>query len=73
MIPTWLREVAPLSALNTRDVCGVLNVTSGQLDGMVRTGKFPAADFKTARCHGRVGKREWYVKTVIKHLKGDTK
>lgn len=75
--PDWLYEVAPDSALNAKDICAMLGISREVLGQRIATKKFPEADFrlKCARRDDdkpRQAKREWYVKTIIKHFRAQS-
>jgi hypothetical protein len=65
--PTWLKEVSPYSALNTRDLRELLDISHWSLDKLILTGRIPPPD---KRIHNH---RFWYVETVRKFFKGEAK
>jgi hypothetical protein len=65
--PTWLKEVSPHSALNSRDFRELLDISHGFFDAKVATGDIPPPD---KRIHNH---RFWYVETVRKFFKGEAK
>jgi hypothetical protein len=76
--PSWLKEVAPNSCLNFKDIEKIFNIKPTTLDNLIRRGEFPEPDFKYI--HGlqlgnHVGthKRLWKIITIRKYFKENRK
>lgn len=75
--PAWLYEVAKDSAVCAKDLCQMFGISLAVLDYRIKQGQFPPSDFRLnfggicrAQRHSRASnKREWYVRTIIKHLR----
>jgi hypothetical protein len=80
VIPPWLLEVSPRSALNARDFRQVLGLKPATFDRRLKAGIIPVPDFCARRAGANTNfgfysgnrkndPREWYVKTVLTYLK----
>lgn len=73
-VPKWLAEVRPESALNSRDFAALLGMGKYEFLRCVRNADVPSPDFTTIGHSKHSGRRkesfQWYVRTVLKFLKG---
>ena len=75
--PSWLKEVAPNSYLNHRDICDALKINTNTLDKKIANKEFPQPD--TTHVVGKTlgkgktytNKRLWRVSTLRKFFKGE--
>lgn len=72
--PSWLKEVAPNSCLNIRDIGQIFNIKPTTLDNLIKRGEFPGPDLKHTQGL-QIGncvsthKRLWRVLTIRKYFK----
>jgi hypothetical protein len=78
--PSWLKELAPDSCLNVKDIGQIFNIKPTTLDNLVRRGEFPEPDLKhiVGRTLGKtittsLHKRQWKAKTIRKYFKENRK
>jgi hypothetical protein len=74
--PSWLKELAPNSCLNVKDIGQIFNIKPTTLDNLIKRGEFPEPDLKhiVGRTLGKTSttslhKRQWTAKTIRKYFK----
>lgn len=65
--PAWLKDCAPSSTLNARDIRALLHVSKSQFEYMLRLGQFPLAD-SLDRGYSGFATRHWTVRSVLSAL-----
>lgn len=66
--PAWLKDCAPSSTLNARDIRALLHVSKSQFEYMLRLGQFPPADYKQGSRYSHGAARHWTVRSVLSAL-----
>lgn len=75
--PAWLKEVAPHSCLNAKDISDALKINHHTLESKIAKGEFPPPDLThvVGRTLGKgntyTNKRLWRVSTLLKFFKGE--
>ena len=79
--PTWLKEVAPNSCMNLKDLAEIFKVKESTMYQKVSKGEFPQPDVKhmVGRSFGKAqtfsNKNQWRISTIRQFFKqhGETK
>ena len=79
--PTWLKEVAPNSCMNAKDLADIFKVKESTMYQKVTNGEFPQPDVKhiVGRSFGKTqtfsNKNQWRISTIRQFFKqhGETK